>query len=89
MKDFIKSVFWIISIMLTMITFVASIILGFRVIQLLWNGWVNPSLCLECVGAFVLFGLFATSVKALSPDNIEYHITDNTIVGKRDDDLDE
>lgn len=89
MKSFVKTVVWIISIMLTMLTFVSSIVLGFRVIQLLVQGGINPTLCLECFVSFVLFGLFAACVKTVSPENVEYHITDNTIVGRHDDDLDE
>ena len=50
MKSFVKTMVYIISIMLTMITFISSIVLSFRVIQLLWQGGINPTLCLECLG---------------------------------------
>jgi hypothetical protein len=72
MKSFIKLMIYVISIMMTMMTFVSSLVLGFRVIQLLWRSEINPTLCLECFGSFVLFGLFAACVKTLSPENITY-----------------
>lgn len=72
MKNFIKLMCYIVSVMMTLISFVASLVLGFRVIQLLWHGYINSTLCLKCLGAFVLFGLFAAGVKTLSPDNITY-----------------
>lgn len=72
MKSFVKTMVYIISIMLTMITFISSIVLSFRVIQLLWQGAINPTLCLECLGSFVLFGIFAACVKTFSPENITY-----------------
>lgn len=58
--------------MMTMMSFVSSLVLGFRVIQLLWQGGINPTLCLECFGSFVLFGLFAACVKTFSPENVTY-----------------
>lgn len=72
MKGFIKLIIYVISIMMTMMTFVSSLVLGFRVIQLLWQGGINPTLCLECFGSFVLFGIFAACVKTFSPENITY-----------------
>lgn len=72
MKSFIKLMIYVISIMMTMMTFVSSLVLGFRVIQLLWRSEINPTLCLECFGSFVLFGLFAACVKVFSPENVTY-----------------
>ena len=72
MKSFIKLMIYVISIMMAMMTFVSSLVLGFRVIQLLWRSEINPTLCLECFGSFVLFGLFAACIKVFSPENITY-----------------
>lgn len=89
MKGFIKTTLLTVCAMLAILSFVSTLVLGFRIIQLLWNAAINPSLCLEFLGSALLMGLCIGGVKLFSPEPIEFHITDNTVVGKHDDEDDE
>jgi hypothetical protein len=89
MKGFIKITLLTVCILLAILSFVSSLVLGFRIIQLLWNAAINPSLCLEFLGSALLMGLCIGAAALLSPEPIEFHMTDNTIVGKHDDEDDE
>lgn len=89
MKGFIKITLMTVCVMLVMLSFVSTLVLGFRIIQLLWNAAINPSLCLEFLGSALLMGLCIGGAAHLSPEPIEFHITDNTVVGKHDDEDDE
>lgn len=57
MKKFLSTVLLVISIMCSLLFGISSFILGFRILQLLIKGAINPTLCLEFLAAVALMGI--------------------------------
>ena len=57
MKKFLSTVLLVIAIMCSLLFGISSFILGFRIIQLLIKGAINPILCLEFLAAVALMGI--------------------------------
>lgn len=56
MKKFTGTMLLVVTIMCTLLFGIATIVLGFRIIQLLISGAINPTLCLEFLASAVLLG---------------------------------
>ena len=63
MKKFLSTVLLVISIMCSLLFGISSFILGFRIIQLLIRGAINPTLCLEFLAAVALMGISLATTK--------------------------
>lgn len=63
MKKFLSTVLLVISIMCSLLFGIASFVLGFRILQLLIKGAINPILCLEFLAAVALMGICLATTK--------------------------
>lgn len=83
MKKFLSTVLLVISIMCSLLFGIASFVLGFRILQLLIKGAINPILCLEFLAAVALMGICLASTKAFGDKaDIDVKVTSDTVVGK-------
>ena len=63
MKKFLSTVLLVIAIMCSLLFGISAFVLGFRIIQLLINGAINPTLCLEFLAAVALMGISLATTK--------------------------
>lgn len=90
MKKFVSTILLVIATMCSLLFGISSFVLGFRIIQLLIRGVINPTLCLEFLLAVVLLGVCLASMKAFGDKcDVDVKFTSDTIVGKHDDEEDE
>lgn len=90
MKKFGSTILLVVSTMCSLLFGIASFVLGFRIIQLLMRGAINPTLCLEFLLAVVLMGVCLACMKTFGDRcDVDVKFTSNTIVGKHDDEDDE
>ena len=83
MKKFLSTVLLVISIMCSLLFGISAFVLGFRIIQLLIKGAINPILCLEFLAAVALMGICLASTKAFGDNaDVDVKLTSDTIVGK-------
>jgi len=83
MKKFLSTVLLVISIMCSLLFGISSFILGFRIIQLLIKGAINPILCLEFLASVALMGICLATTKAFGDKaDVDVKFTSDTIVGK-------
>ena len=86
-KKFIGTVMLVVTTMLALVVGIGTFILGFRILQLLFNGSINPILCLEFVGFAIMLGLLIAGskvfgemcdveVKIIDTDPPEYKVTE-------------
>ena len=85
MKKFLSTVLLVMAIMCSLLFGISSFILGFRIIQLLIKGAINPTLCLEFLAAVALMGICLAITKlfgdkeaniVVDPINKKRHILD-------------
>lgn len=90
MKKFVSTILLVIATMCSLLFGISSFVLGFRIIQLLIRGAINPTLCLEFLLAVVLLGICLAAMKAFGDKcDVDVQFTSHTIVGKHDDEEDE
>ena len=83
MKKFLSTVLLVMAVMCSLLFGISSFILGFRIIQLLINGAINPILCLEFLAAVALMGICLAAMKAFGDKaDVDVKLTSDTIVGK-------
>lgn len=83
MKKFLSTVLLVISIMCSLLFGISSFILGFRILQLLIKGAINPILCLEFLASVALMGICLASTKAFGDKaDVDVQFTSDTVVGK-------
>lgn len=79
----------VVTIMCSLLFVISSFILGFRIIQLLISGAINPTLCLEFLVSVILLGVCIALTRIFGEAcDIEVDSSD-TIVGKHEEDIDE
>lgn len=87
MKKFTGTMLLVVTIMCTLLFGIATVVLGFRIIQLLISGAINPTLCLEFLASAVLLGacmalakvfgdMCDVEVKIIDTDPPEYKVTE-------------
>jgi hypothetical protein len=79
MKKFLSTVLLVISIMCSLLFGISAFVLGFRIIQLLIKGAINPILCLEFLAVVALMGICLAATKAFG-DKADVDV--QPIVGK-------
>lgn len=85
MKKFLSTVLLVISIMCSILFGISAFVLGFRIIQLLIKGAINPILCLEFLAAVALMGICLAATKTFGEKaDVDVKLTSDTIVGKHD-----
>ena len=90
MKKFVSTILLVVATMCSLLFGIASVVLGFRIIQLLIRGAINPTLCLEFLLAVVLMGVCLACMKTFGDKcDVDVKVTSDTIVGKHDDEEDE
>jgi hypothetical protein len=89
MKKFIGTISMVVTIMCSLLFGISSFILGFRIIQLLISGAINPTLCLEFLVSVILLGVCVALTRIFGEScDVEVGSSD-TIVGKHKEDIDE
>lgn len=86
MKKFLSTVLLVIAIMCSLLFGISSFILGFRIIQLLIKGAINPILCLEFLAAVALMGICLAITKLFGDK--EANIVVDPIISKHHVDYD-
>lgn len=90
MKKFMGTILLVASIMLALLTGIGTLILGFKILKMLWFGAINPMLCLQFLGFVLAFGTFmALATLAGKMCNVDVNFTSDTIVGKHEEDEDD
>lgn len=83
MKKFLSTVLLVISMMCSLLFGISAFVLGFRIIQLLIKGAINPILCLEFLAVVALMGVCLAAMKAFGEKaDVDVKLTSDTIVGK-------
>lgn len=83
MKKFLSTVLLVISLMCSLLFGISAFVLGFRIIQLLIKGAINPILCLEFLAVVALMGICLAAMKAFGEKaDVDVKFTSDTIVGK-------
>ena len=83
MKKFLSTVLLVISMMCSLLFGISAFVLGFRIIQLLIKGAINPILCLEFLAVVALMGICLAAMKAFGEKaDVDVKLTSDTIVGK-------
>lgn len=87
MKKFIGTMLLVVTIVCTVLFGIATIVLGFRIIQLLISGAINPTLCLEFLASAILLGACMALAKVFGDMcDVDVNITSDTVVGKHEGD---
>ena len=90
MKRFIGTISLVVTTMCSLLFGIGSFILGFRIIQLLISGAINPTLCLEFLVSAILLGVCVALTRLFGEAcDVEFGSTSDTIVGKHEEDIDE
>lgn len=83
MKKFLSTVLLVIATMCSLLFGISAFVLGFRIIQLLIKGAINPVLCLEFLAVVALMGICLAAMKAFGDKaDVDVKFTSDTIVGK-------
>jgi hypothetical protein len=83
MKKFLSTVLLVIAVMCSLLFGISAFVLGFRIIQLLIKGAINPILCLEFLAVVALMGICLAATKAFGDKaDVDVKLTSDTIVGK-------
>lgn len=83
MKKFLSTVLLVVSMMCSLLFGISAFVLGFRIIQLLIKGAINPILCLEFLVSVILMGICLAAMKAFGEKaDVDVKLTSDTIVGK-------
>lgn len=83
MKKFLSTVLLVISLTCSLLFGISAFVLGFRIIQLLIKGAINPILCLEFLAVVALMGICLAAMKAFGDKaDVDVKFTSDTIVGK-------
>jgi len=83
MKKFLSTVLLVIAMMCSLLFGISAFVLGFRIIQLLIKGAINPILCLEFLAVVALMGICLAAMKAFGDKaDVDVKFTSDTIVGK-------
>lgn len=64
MKKFLSTVLLVIAVMCSLLFGISAFVLGFRIIELLIKGAINPILCLEFLAVVALLGICLAATKA-------------------------
>lgn len=90
MKKFVSTILLVVATMCSLLFGLASIVLGFRIIELLVRGAINPTLCLEFLLTVVLLGICLACMKTFGDKcDVDVNLTSDTIVGKHEEEIDE
>ena len=90
MRKFISTILLVVATMCSLLFGIASVVLGFRIIQLLIRGAINPTLCLEFLLAVVLMAVCVACMKLFGDKcDVDVKFTSDTIVGKHTNEEDE
>lgn len=83
MKKFLSTVLLVMAVMCSLLFGISAFVLGFRIIQLLIKGAINPILCLEFLAVVALMGICLAAMKAFGEKaDVDVKLTSDTIVGK-------
>lgn len=83
MKKFLSTALLVMAVMCSLLFGISAFVLGFRIIQLLIKGAINPILCLEFLAVVALLGVCLAATKAFGDKaNVDVKLTSDTIVGK-------
>lgn len=83
MKKFLSTVLLVIAVMCSLLFGISAFVLGFRIIQLLIKGAINPILCLEFLAVVALMGICLAATKAFGDKaDVDVKLTSDTVVGK-------
>ena len=83
MKKFLSTTLLVMATMCSLLFGISAFVLGFRIIQLLIKGAINPILCLEFLAAVALMGICLASMKAFGDKaDVDVKVTSDTVVGK-------
>ena len=83
MKKFLSTVLLVIAVMCSLLFGISAFVLGFRIIQLLIKGAINPILCLEFLAVVALMGICLAATKAFGDKaDVDVQFTSDTVVGK-------
>lgn len=83
MKKFLSTVLLVIAVMCSLLFGISAFVLGFRIIELLIKGAINPMLCLEFLAVVALLGICLATTKAFGEKaDVDVKLTSDTIVGK-------
>lgn len=86
MKKFVSTILLVVATMCSLLFGFASLVLGFRIIELLVRGAINPTLCLEFLLAVVLMGVCLACMKTFGDKcDVDVKFTSDTIVGKHEE----
>lgn len=87
MKKFTGTMLLVVTIMCTLLFGIATVVLGFRIIQLLISGAINPTLCLEFLASAVLLGACMALAKVFGDMcDVDVKLTSDTVVGQHEGD---
>ena len=64
MKKFLSTVLLVMAVMCSILFGISAFVLGFRIMQLLIKGAINPILCLEFLAVVALMGICLAAMKA-------------------------
>lgn len=83
MKKFLSTVLLVMAVMCSLLFGISAFVLGFRIIQLLIKGAINPILCLEFLAVVALMGICLAATKVFGDKaDVDVKLTSDTIVGK-------
>lgn len=83
MKKFLSTTLLVMAVMCSLLFGISAFVLGFRIIQLLIKGAINPILCLEFLAVVALMGICLAATKAFGDKaDVDVKLTSDTIVGK-------
>lgn len=83
MKKFLSTTLLVMAVMCSLLFGISAFVLGFRIIQLLIKGAINPILCLEFLAVVALLGICLAATKAFGDKaDVDVKLTSDTIVGK-------
>lgn len=83
MKKFLSTTLLVMAVMCSLLFGISAFVLGFRIIQLLIKGAINPILCLEFLAVVALLGICLAATKAFGEKaDVDVKLTSDTIVGK-------
>lgn len=86
MKKFVSTILLVVTTMCSLLFGMSSLVLGFRIIELLVRGAINPTLCLEFLLTVVLMGICLACMKTFGDKcDVDVKLTSDTIVGKHEE----